>query len=298
MRVAGLVVAFASAFASVARADTTVVLRDHATDKPLTNRVVTLIEPQSCSRGQPGGCTPAKPSRVSKRTDKTGTARFSVGDAWQPAGIPRTIARRHGITNASLVVLYIINAIVRGSGPMFGPRVGLSITMSVIGVAALMYSGWLGGELVYKHRIAVDEPPAAHLPGQTAAPVTIPFKNEGRTVMLLGGFGSVDDVRFGGTQYAKNVLKTVWGLPPALDMDYEKRVHNAIRKVVPPLAKEYGKPTWMTEVCCYKGSGEGAALAEGVEQRLELFGLARGSRTQVGPEHGRRGFAWDGGATG
>ncbi|HVJ95878.1 MAG TPA: glycoside hydrolase [Acidimicrobiia bacterium] len=34
---------------------------------------------------------------------------------------------------------------------------------------------------------------------------------------------------------------------------------NAIRKVVPPLAKEYGKPTWMTEVCCYKGSGEGAA---------------------------------------
>lgn len=67
---------------------------------------------------------------------------------------------------------------------------------------------------------------------KTAAPVTIPFKNEGRTVILLGGYGSVDDVRFGGTQYAKNVLKTVWGLPPALDMDYEKRVHTAIREVV------------------------------------------------------------------
>ena len=34
---------------------------------------------------------------------------------------------------------------------------------------------------------------------------------------------------------------------------------NAIRKVVPPIATQYGKPTWMTEACCYKGSGEGAA---------------------------------------
>ena len=29
--------------------------------------------------------------------------------------------------------------------------------------------------------------------------------------------------------------------------------------MVPPIAKQYGKPTWMTEACCYKGSGEGAA---------------------------------------
>ena len=27
-------------------------------------------------------------------------------------------------------------------------------------------------------------------------------------------------------------LNTIWGLPPALDMDYEKRVHCAIREVV------------------------------------------------------------------
>jgi phosphoribosylformylglycinamidine synthase len=66
----------------------------------------------------------------------------------------------------------------------------------------------------------------------TAPPVTIPFKHEGRTVMLLGGLGSVDDIRFGGTQYAKVVLKTMWGLPPALDMDYEKRVQAATREVV------------------------------------------------------------------
>ena len=67
---------------------------------------------------------------------------------------------------------------------------------------------------------------------KTAAPVTIPFKEEGRTVMLLGGLGATEPVRFGGTQYAKVVLEKIWGLPPALDMDYEKRVQAAIREVV------------------------------------------------------------------
>jgi len=67
---------------------------------------------------------------------------------------------------------------------------------------------------------------------KTAPPVTIPFKAEGRTVLLLGGLGAADLTRFGGTQYAKVVLKKMWGLPPALDLDYEKRVQSAIRQVV------------------------------------------------------------------
>jgi phosphoribosylformylglycinamidine synthase subunit PurL len=67
---------------------------------------------------------------------------------------------------------------------------------------------------------------------KTAPPVTIPFKHEGHAVLLLGGFGSVDATRFGGTQYAKVVLDKMWGLPPALDTDYEKRVQAAIREIV------------------------------------------------------------------
>jgi phosphoribosylformylglycinamidine synthase len=67
---------------------------------------------------------------------------------------------------------------------------------------------------------------------KTAPPVTIPFKHEGRTVLLLGGFGSTDATRFGGTQYAKVVLNQMWGLPPALNMDYEKRVQAAIREII------------------------------------------------------------------
>jgi phosphoribosylformylglycinamidine synthase len=67
---------------------------------------------------------------------------------------------------------------------------------------------------------------------KTAAPVTIPFKNAGRNVVLLGGIGTCDEVRFGSSQYAKEIVKQLWGLPPELDLEYEKRVQFAIRKII------------------------------------------------------------------
>jgi phosphoribosylformylglycinamidine synthase len=67
---------------------------------------------------------------------------------------------------------------------------------------------------------------------KTAAPVTIPFKSPGRAVVLLGGIGVCDETRFGGTGYAKEILKQLWGLPPALDLEREKRVQSAIREIV------------------------------------------------------------------
>ena len=47
-----------------------------------------------------------------------------------------------------------------------------------------------------------------------------------------------DERAFGGTQYAKVILKSLWGLPPALDMDYEKRVQRAIREIIAPRLAE------------------------------------------------------------
>ncbi len=67
---------------------------------------------------------------------------------------------------------------------------------------------------------------------KTQQPVTIDFKAPGRSVVLLGGLGSCDDRRFGSSQYAKVILKQLWGLPPALDMDYEKRVQQTVREIV------------------------------------------------------------------
>ena len=67
---------------------------------------------------------------------------------------------------------------------------------------------------------------------KTAAPVTIPFRNAGRAVVLLGGIGTCDDTRFGSSQYAKEIQKQLWGLPPSLDIEYEMRVQYAIRRII------------------------------------------------------------------
>jgi phosphoribosylformylglycinamidine synthase len=70
------------------------------------------------------------------------------------------------------------------------------------------------------------------LPGQASRPACLSFQHPGRTIILLGGFGSTDETRFGSSQYAKIILNQLWGLPPALDMDLEKRVQTAIRMIV------------------------------------------------------------------
>jgi phosphoribosylformylglycinamidine synthase subunit PurL len=67
---------------------------------------------------------------------------------------------------------------------------------------------------------------------QTAQPTPVHFPAPGLDLILLGGFGSCDDMHFGGTQYAKVILESLWGLPPALDMAYEKRVQKTIREVI------------------------------------------------------------------
>jgi phosphoribosylformylglycinamidine synthase len=67
---------------------------------------------------------------------------------------------------------------------------------------------------------------------KTAEPVGIAFRAAGRRLVLVGGLGSTDGQRFGSSQYARQIVGLVWGLPPVLDMDYEKRVHEAVREVV------------------------------------------------------------------
>ncbi len=71
------------------------------------------------------------------------------------------------------------------------------------------------------------------------SPVTpLHFQNAGSTVILLGGIGDSDAEHFGGTQYAKVILDALWGKPPVLDMDYEKRVQTTIRELVRERAVE------------------------------------------------------------
>ncbi len=112
---------------------------------------------------------------------------------------------------------------------------------------------------------------------KTDAPITIPFKAPGRTVILIGGFGQCDETQFGGTQYAKVVLDRLWGKPPALDMDYEKRVHSAIREIVTKgLAdsahdlSDGGFGVALAE-CCFGGIGAKIEIAWDARPELALF---------------------------
>ena len=67
---------------------------------------------------------------------------------------------------------------------------------------------------------------------KTAKPAGMWFKRAGSSVILLGGIGDCDPREFGGTQYAKVVSRSLWGMPPKLDMGYEKRVQTTIRELM------------------------------------------------------------------
>jgi len=67
---------------------------------------------------------------------------------------------------------------------------------------------------------------------KTAQPTPIHFPEPGLQLILLGGYGACDNAHFGAAQYAKVILGDLWGMPPILDMNYEKRVHEAIREIV------------------------------------------------------------------
>jgi phosphoribosylformylglycinamidine synthase len=49
--------------------------------------------------------------------------------------------------------------------------------------------------------------------------------------VLVGGLGESTPEQFGSSEYVKVILKQLWGEPPALDMVYEKRVHEAMREI-------------------------------------------------------------------
>lgn len=69
------------------------------------------------------------------------------------SGKPRTVAAHHLTINLCLVVLFAFDFGLRAGGFSVAPW---PLLISFIGVIGLAISGWLGGELVYVHGIAVE----------------------------------------------------------------------------------------------------------------------------------------------
>lgn len=112
-------------------------------------------------------------------------------------------------------------------------------------------------------------------------PVPAGFRAPGRQILLLGGLGTCDDVRFGSSQYTKHVLKSLWGLPPALDMDFEKRVQAAIRQLISEGLAESshdlsdgGLAVALAECAFENGIGASIALESHARPEMLLFGEA------------------------
>jgi uncharacterized membrane protein len=62
-------------------------------------------------------------------------------------------ATKHMLVNLGVTTLYVINYVLRSGTP--GATMGY--VLSVIAIAALLYSGWLGGDMVYDHKVGVAE---------------------------------------------------------------------------------------------------------------------------------------------
>jgi len=76
-------------------------------------------------------------------------------------GIPRaTRAKRigayHGLGNAVVVVLFALALVSRWGRPAYLPDV-LPMVFGLLGAGLALFTAWLGGELVYRLRVAVDD---------------------------------------------------------------------------------------------------------------------------------------------
>jgi uncharacterized membrane protein len=67
--------------------------------------------------------------------------------------IKRT-ATKHMLLNLGITMTYTINYFLRARSP----ETPAGYVLSAIAIAALLYSGWLGGDLSYEHRVGVKEP--------------------------------------------------------------------------------------------------------------------------------------------
>jgi nitrite reductase/ring-hydroxylating ferredoxin subunit len=72
-----------------------------------------------------------------------------------PDSSARKRGATHGLLNVCLTTLYGLTWLLRSRSPeRWGRRLGTPL--SALGLGALVYSGWLGGTLVYRNQIGVD----------------------------------------------------------------------------------------------------------------------------------------------
>jgi len=74
----------------------------------------------------------------------------------------RDMATAHMVLNLSTLALYFVAMLLMlDSGATDGGRLALVVVLHAVGTGLLGLSGWLGGEMVYRHHLAVGPDDAA-----------------------------------------------------------------------------------------------------------------------------------------
>jgi uncharacterized membrane protein len=66
-------------------------------------------------------------------------------------------AKRHMVGNLALVVLEVINLLIRAGDNSAEAVVPLGLALSAVGVALLLFNGWQGWDMVYRHRVGIAD---------------------------------------------------------------------------------------------------------------------------------------------
>jgi uncharacterized membrane protein len=68
----------------------------------------------------------------------------------------RRIGAIHGVGNVVVVGLFALSLVTRWNAPAYLPDI-LPLVFALLGAGLALFTAWLGGELVYRLRVAVDD---------------------------------------------------------------------------------------------------------------------------------------------
>jgi uncharacterized membrane protein len=68
----------------------------------------------------------------------------------------KSVGLTHGIGNVVIVALFAVSWVMRLDDQTYAPNV-LPLVLGLVGAALALFTAWLGGELVYRLRVGVDD---------------------------------------------------------------------------------------------------------------------------------------------